>query len=248
MKRKSFISANWKCNGTLDSIKSLTDSFNKLDFDPDKLDVVVFPVTVHYDYVRNLLEKKYHTGLQNVSKYGNGSYTGEVSAEIAKNLNVEYALIGHFERRKYFNETDDDVRQKLQQCLKNNLKVVVCFGESLEEREKNKTIEVITKQVKAFIDLVDNFDNVVLAYEPIWAIGTGKTASPEQAQNVHKEIRKIVKEICGEESANKIRILYGGSVNTENCLSLIKQDDIDGFLVGNASLKDSFVDIIKCAM
>lgn len=176
------------------------------------------------------------------------SYTGEVSAEIAKDLNIEYVIIGHFERRKYFHETDEDVREKLQASLKNNLKAVVCFGESLEQREQNKTIEVITKQVKAFVDLIDNFDNVILAYEPLWAIGTGKTATPEQAQLVHKEIRKIVKDTCGEKQANQIRILYGGSVNTENCSSLIQQEDIDGFLVGNASLKESFVDIIKSAM
>lgn len=124
----------------------------------------------------------------------------------------------------------------------------MCFGESLEQRESNKTIDVITKQVKAFVDLIENFDNVILAYEPIWAIGTGKTATPEQAQEVHKEIRKIVKEICGEAQANKIRILYGGSVSVENCTSLIKQEDIDGFLVGTSSLKTSFTEIIKSAM
>ncbi|VTZ70020.1 triosephosphate isomerase, putative [Plasmodium chabaudi chabaudi] len=248
MARKYFVSANWKCNGTKDSIKTLADSFNTVDFDPSKLDVVVFPVSVHYDLARNLLNKKIGTGIQNVSKFGNGSYTGEVSAEIAKNLDIEYVLIGHFERRKYFHETDEDVREKLQQAIKHNLKAVVCFGESLEQRESNKTIEVITKQVKAFVDLIENFDNVILAYEPIWAIGTGKTATPEQAQEVHKEIRKIVKEICGEAQANKIRILYGGSVSVENCTSLIKQEDIDGFLVGTSSLKTSFTEIIKSAM
>ncbi|KYN95993.1 triosephosphate isomerase [Plasmodium gaboni] len=248
MVRKYFVAANWKCNGTLESIKSLTNSFNNLEFDPSKLDVVVFPVSVHYEHTRKLLQSKFSTGIQNVSKFGNGSYTGEVSAEIAKDLNIEYVIIGHFERRKYFHETDQDVREKLQASLKNNLKAVVCFGESLEQREQNKTIEVITKQVKAFVDLIDNFDNVILAYEPLWAIGTGKTATPEQAQLVHKEIRKIVKDTCGEKQANQIRILYGGSVNTENCSSLIKQEDIDGFLVGNASLKESFVDIIKSAM
>ncbi|VWU49526.1 triosephosphate isomerase [Hepatocystis sp. ex Piliocolobus tephrosceles] len=248
MGRKLFVSANWKCNGTTESIKDLTDSFNKLEFDPEKLDVVIFPVSVHYHQARELLQKRFHTGVQNVSKFGNGSYTGEVSAEIAKDLHIEYALIGHFERRKFFNETDEDVREKLKQCLNNKLKVVVCFGESLEQREKNQTIEVITKQVKAFVDLIKNFDDTVLAYEPIWAIGTGKTATPEEAQIVHKEIRNIVKQICGEKESNKIRILYGGSVNTENCKELIKQPDIDGFLVGNASLKSSFVDIIKSAM
>ncbi|GAW82687.1 triosephosphate isomerase [Plasmodium gonderi] len=248
MTRKYFISANWKCNGTKENIKTLTTTFNELNFDPSKLDVVIFPVNVHYEYTKSLLNEKFHTGIQNISKYGSGSYTGEVSAEIAKDLNIEYVIIGHFERRKYFKETDEDVREKLQQCLKNNLKVIVCFGESLEQRENNLTIDVITKQVKSFVDLIDNFDNVVLAYEPIWAIGTGKTASPEQAQAVHKEIRNIVKEKCGEKQANQIRILYGGSVNTDNCSSLIKQEDIDGFLVGNASLKPSFVEIIKSAM
>lgn len=248
MTRKYFVSANWKCNGTQESIKALAASFNELEFDPAKLDVVVFPVSVHYELAKSLLKPKFHTGIQNVSKYGNGSYTGEISAEIAKDLNIEYVIIGHFERRKFFHETDEDVKEKLQQCLKNNLKVVVCFGESLEQREKNQTIDVIKKQVNSFVHLINNFDNVVLAYEPIWAIGTGKTATPEQAQEVHKEIRNIVKEKCGEKNAQQIRILYGGSVNTENCASLIKQEDIDGFLVGNASLKPSFVEIIKSAM
>ncbi|KAI4836873.1 triosephosphate isomerase [Plasmodium brasilianum] len=248
MTRKYFVSANWKCNGTLESIKSLTESFNKVDFDPSKLDVVIYPVFVHYDYTRKLLKDKFCMGIQNISRYGSGAYTGEVSAEIAKNLKVDYVLIGHFERRKYFKETDEDVREKLQQCIKLNLKAIVCFGESLEQRELGKTIEVITKQVKAFVDLIENFDDVILAYEPIWAIGTGKTATAEQAQTVHKEIRQVVKDICGEKQSKQIRIIYGGSVNTENCASLIKQEDIDGFLVGNASLKDSFVDIIKSAM
>ncbi|CRG94594.1 triosephosphate isomerase, putative [Plasmodium gallinaceum] len=248
MSRKYFVAANWKCNGTQKSIKALIENFNKLNFDPNKIDVVIFPVSVHYEYTRKLLDKKFSMGIQNTSKYGNGSYTGEISAEIAKDMNVEYVIIGHFERRKYFFEKDEDVREKLQQCLKNNLKAVVCFGESLEEREQNKTIDVIKTQVKAFIDLIQNFDNVILAYEPLWAIGTGKTATPEQAQNVHKEIRNIVKENCGEKQSKQIRILYGGSVNTENCASLIKQEDIDGFLVGNASLKDTFVDIIKSAL
>lgn len=248
MERKNFVAANWKCNGTLESIKKLTDSFNKLDIDANKIDVVVFPVSVHFEYARNLLDKKFSVGVQNVSKFGCGSYTGEISAEIAKDLKVEYAIIGHFERRKYFFEKDEDVREKLQQCLKHNIKAVVCFGESLEERESNKTIEVIKKQVKAFVDVITNFTDVVLAYEPLWAIGTGKTATPEQAQEVHKEIRNIVKEVCGEAASKQIRILYGGSVSTDNCHSLIKQPDIDGFLVGNASLKDSFVDIIKSAM
>lgn len=247
MPKKNFVAANWKCNGSNDMLKSLVTHFNKVQFDPHKVEVVVFPVSVHYDRVRNTLDKKFGVGLQNVSKYGNGPYTGEISAQIAKDIHVDYVLIGHFERRKYFNEKDADVREKLQDCLKHNLKAVVCFGETLEEREQNKTLEVVKRQLKAFIDLVHNFEQVVLAYEPIWAIGTGKNATPEEAQNVHKEIRSLVRELCGEKHAEQIRILYGGSVNPENCIDLIKQADVDGFLVGNASLKESFSDIIKCA-
>lgn len=248
MPRKNFIAANWKCNGSHEFINSLVNHFNKVEFDPQKLDVVVFPVSVHIESVRKLLNKKFSVGIQNVSKYGNGPYTGEVSAEIAKDIHADYALIGHFERRKYFEEKDEDVREKLQDCLKHNLRAVVCFGETLEEREQNKTFEVVKRQLKAFIDLVHNFEKVVLAYEPIWAIGTGKTATPKEAQDVHKEVRNLVKELCGEKHAEQIRILYGGSVNSENCVELIKQKDVDGFLVGNASLKESFVDIIKCAV
>lgn len=247
MPRKKFVAANWKCNGSNELLKSLTNHFNKVEFDPQKLEVVVFPVFVHFDRVRSMLDKKFGVGLQNVSKYGNGPYTGEVSAQIAKDVHAEYVIIGHFERRKYFEEKDEDVREKLQDCLKHNVKAVVCFGETLEEREQKKTLEVVKRQLNSFIDLIHNFEHVVLAYEPIWAIGTGKTATPKEAQDVHQEIRNVVKELRGEKHSEQIRILYGGSVSPENCGELIKQKDVDGFLVGNASLKESFSEIIKCA-
>ncbi len=176
-----------------------------------------------------------------------GAFTGEISAQMLKSVGCEYVILGHSERRTIFSESDEFVNQKVLQAFNNNLTPILCCGESLEERENETTFNVIERQIKAGLKNVnaDNFGKVIIAYEPIWAIGTGKTASPEQAQEVHAFIRKLLADLSSEETASNITIQYGGSVKPENAKELLSKPDIDGALVGGACLKaDSFRDII----
>ena len=183
-------------------------------------------------------------GAENLYWEDEGAFTGEVSAPMLKAVGCTYVIIGHSERRQFFGETDETVNKKLQAALKHNLHAVVCVGETLAQREKGETMKVVEKQVKDGLKGLGTLDweKVVIAYEPVWAIGTGKTASPEQAQEVHANIRKLLP----VDVADKVRILYGGSVKPENVKELMAKPDIDGGLVGGASLKvESFVKLIK---
>mgnify|MGYP000339844903 FL=1 len=168
-----------------------------------------------------------------------GAYTGEVSGKMLKSINVEYVIIGHSERRQYFNETDETVNKKIKVAFENGLKPIVCVGETLEEREAGKTVEKITKQTELALEGLtkEQVENTIIAYEPIWAIGTGKTATSEDANNSIKEIRNKIAEIYGQEVANGVIIQYGGSVKSTNAKELFSMSDIDGGLVGGASLK-----------
>ncbi|KAK9755230.1 hypothetical protein RND81_01G011300 [Saponaria officinalis] len=163
------------------------------------------------------------------------------------NLGINWVILGHSERRALLNETNEFVADKVAYALSQGLKVIACVGETLEQREAGTTMEVVAAQTKAIADLVTNWDNVVVAYEPVWAIGTGKVASPAQAQEVHLELRKWLKDNVGAEVAESTRIIYGGSVNGGNCKELAAQPDVDGFLVGGASLKPEFIEIVKSA-
>lgn len=186
-----------------------------------------------------------HVGAQNVFYEDKGAYTGEVSATMLKSINTEYVIIGHSERRRYFNETDEIVNKKARKALENGLKPIICVGETLEEKEQGKAIEVITNQVaKALKDLtIKDLSNTIIAYEPIWAIGTGKTATKEDAENSIKSIREKIKSIF---NTDDVSILYGGSVKPENAKELFSMPNIDGALVGGASLKaDSFAGIVN---
>lgn len=186
-----------------------------------------------------------HVGAQNVFYEDKGAYTGEVSATMLKSINTEYVIIGHSERRRYFNETDEIVNKKAKKALENGLKPIICVGETLEEKEQGKAIEVITNQVaKALKDLtIKDLSNTIIAYEPIWAIGTGKTATKEDAENSIKSIREKIKSIF---NTDDVSILYGGSVKPENAKELFSMPNIDGALVGGASLKaDSFAGIVN---
>lgn len=244
--RKVFIGGNWKCNGDKAFVNSHCVFLNGLQFDTNKCEVAVCPVFLHLLSVKTFINQKIHVCAQNCSMFDNGAYTGEVSAKQLKNLGIDWTLIGHSERRGYFHEDEHVIGEKLNQAFTNGLKVILCVGEKLEEREANKTFEVIDNQIKTAIEKVGNhWDDVVIAYEPVWAIGTGKTATPEQAQEVHDHIRKVIKEKVSEQVAQKVRIIYGGSVNEKNCNSLIEKPDIDGFLVGGASLKPAFNLIIE---
>ena len=189
-----------------------------------------------------------HLGAQNMHWEVSGAYTGEVSAEMLKSVGVEYVIIGHSERRAYFAETDETVNKKIKSALKNDLKPIVCVGESLEQRENGETKEIITSQVeKALTDIKkEDINNIIIAYEPIWAIGTGKTATSEDANNSIKAIREKIRELYDEETAENIIIQYGGSVKASNSKELFDTSDIDGALVGGASLKvEEFANIIN---
>ena len=177
-----------------------------------------------------------------------GAYTGEVSAKMLKSINVEYVIIGHSERRQYFNETDETVNKKIKTAFENGLKPIVCIGETLEQRENGETINVITKQTELALDGLtkEQVENTIIAYEPIWAIGTGKTATSEDAENSIKAIRNKIGEIYGQNTANGVIIQYGGSVKSTNAKELFEMSDIDGALVGGASLKsEEFSKIIN---
>lgn len=248
--RKIFIGGNWKCNNTLAQSQALVqDVINKIQFDPAKVEVLVSPTFLHIPKVSKLLENKnVLVSSQNISQYGFGAYTGETSLQHLQDFGVHWTLLGHSERRTLFHEDDELIAKKTAFALKNNISVVLCIGEQLKERESNKTLEVVETQLKAVLEKVEDkglWNKVVIAYEPVWAIGTGKVATPQQAQDVHAFIRKWLHEQLGKQFSESVRIIYGGSVNEKNCEELIEQEDIDGFLIGGASLKKEFKDIVE---
>lgn len=205
-----------------------------------KCDVVVCPPAVCLAAASEALKgSNIKLGAQNVHWARSGAFTGEISADMLKELDVEYVIIGHSERREYFGETDEGVNKRALFALSNGLIPIICVGESLIQREQGITDQVVSKQVKAALNgfTPENAEDTVIAYEPIWAIGTGKTATSEQANEVIKQIRGVVKELFGETAAEKIRIQYGGSMNPKNASELMSMSDIDGGLIGGASLK-----------
>ena len=246
--RKLFIGGNWKSNMTRKSAQELVQgTLNKIGHNPSKVDVVVFPNYLHVSCVSSgLSDKNVKVGVQNVSTEGFGAFTGETSVLHVTDLGIEYTLVGHSERRHIYNETDEQLLKKARFALDNNLNVVYCIGELLSEREENRTENVIETQMEGLKSVPANqWSNLVIAYEPVWAIGTGKVATPEQAQNVHHFVRNWLSQNVSEEVANNTRIIYGGSVSDSNCQELIKQDDIDGFLIGGVSLKPAFKTVVN---
>lgn len=248
MARKFFVGGNWKCNGTTEEVKKLVTVLNAAEVpSEDEVEVVVSPPFVFLTFVKSLLRSDFHVAAQNCWVRKGGAFTGEVSSEMLVNLGINWVILGHSERRALLNETNDFVADKVAYALSQGLKVIACVGETLEQREAGSTMEVVAAQTKAISDRISNWDNVVVAYEPVWAIGTGKVATPAQAQEVHSELRKWLKDNVGAEVAESTRIIYGGSVNGANCKELAAKPDVDGFLVGGASLKPEFVDIINSA-
>lgn len=247
MARKFFVGGNWKMNGTIETVKSIVENLNKAQLDPNT-EVVIAPPALYLLLVREHLNPKIEVAAQNVFDKPNGAFTGEISVSQLKDSNINWTIVGHSERRTLLGESDAVVSSKTKFATDGGVNVIWCCGESLEEREAGKTLDVITGQLKALKDKLagpEAWAKIVIAYEPIWAIGTGKVASTEQAQEVHAAIRKWLKENVSETVAEQTRILYGGSVNGKNCKELATQPDIDGFLVGGASLKPEFVDIIN---
>eukprot|EP00747_Dinoflagellata_sp_TGD_P163208 gnl/TRDRNA2_/TRDRNA2_181638_c0_seq1.p1 gnl/TRDRNA2_/TRDRNA2_181638_c0~~gnl/TRDRNA2_/TRDRNA2_181638_c0_seq1.p1 ORF type:complete len:254 (-),score=75.48 gnl/TRDRNA2_/TRDRNA2_181638_c0_seq1:60-821(-) len=245
--RKKIIGGNWKSNpASVSTVKELCTTFAGCKFDQAKAEAVVFPVTLHGPAaMEGLKGSGFEVGIQNISKTGCGAFTGEVTAGMALEAGYTWCLIGHSERRTRYGETDADTFEKLKAAQEAGLKVIFCIGELLEEREGGKTEEVNERQLAGALPLVADWDKFVIAYEPVWAIGTGKVATPDQAQETQAAIRAYVAKQCGDDKAAKVRIQYGGSANAANCGDLSSKPDIDGFLVGGASLKPEFTQIIE---
>ncbi|KAK0722517.1 triosephosphate isomerase [Lasiosphaeria miniovina] len=244
MARKFFVGGNFKMNGTIESVKSIVKNLNDAKLDSN-VDVVIAPPALYLLLVREHLKPGLEVAAQNVFDKPNGAYTGEISVSQLKDSNINWTILGHSERRTILGESDEVVASKTKVATEGGIGVIWCCGESLEERESGKTISVIEKQLAAVSAKIGDWSKVVIAYEPIWAIGTGKVATVQQAQEVHASIRSWLKANVSEDVAKQTRILYGGSVNGKNCKELAKEEDIDGFLVGGASLKPEFVDIIN---
>ncbi len=249
MSRKSLIAANWKMFKTPAEAKAFTDAFLPLVAGHDRDEIALFPsVTSLATVVAAVAGSNVSAGLQNMHFAEEGAYTGETSAAMLKAVGATHTLIGHSERRQYFNETDEVVNKKLHTALKHGIVPVVCIGEVLAEREGGLTAEVLKTQIAgAFVGITaEAAAPIVIAYEPVWAIGTGKTATPEMAVEAHKIVRAEVAKLLGSEVAAAVRILYGGSVKPDNATALLGEVEIDGALVGGASLKpDSFAAIVK---
>ena len=250
--RKTVIAGNWKMNNDLkESEKLIVDLKNLLQNEKPNCDVVVCPPYTSLSEASKLLKgSQIKLGAQNMHFEENGAFTGEVSASMLKSVGCEYVILGHSERRHIFGESNEMINKKIKKALSAGLKPIFCVGELLEERENGTTNDVVKKQIlKGLAEIsADDMKNIIVAYEPVWAIGTGKTASPAQAQEVHEFIRDLIEITYSLEIANDLVIQYGGSVKPDNAKELISQKDIDGALVGGACLKaDSFVGIIKGA-
>lgn len=246
--RYRMVAGNWKMNGQLQQVIQLTNELKELLNFNDNAQVVIIPPAIYIPQVSNLLAGyRIDIGAQNVYPKDFGAYTGEISAPMLKDFSCRYVLVGHSERRHSFHESENFVAQKFHHVKDHGMIPILCVGETLTEREKGQTESVIARQLLAVsAHDKDCFHGCVVAYEPVWAIGTGKTASPEQAQEVHQFIRKLVGEI-NEGDAECLSLLYGGSVNEGNAEALVAMSDIDGLLVGGASLNaKQFVEIVKC--
>jgi len=242
MTRQAIVAANWKMNGDSALVDTMVSELADVKLS-SHVDVVICP---SFPYLSELTQKiktanlneAIHVGSQNVSEYGSGAYTGEVSTNMLQNLSINYVIVGHSERRSIYKETSTQVAKKVHAALNAGLTPILCIGESEEERATEQTETVLSAQIQPVIDEVgiEKFNDVVIAYEPVWAIGTGKTASSAMAQETHQFIRQFLAQ-QNEQVAAKVPLLYGGSVNAANCEELFAQADIDGGLIGGASLK-----------
>ena len=246
--RKPLVAANWKMNTERAEAaalaKSVVDSIGR----QYKVDVVLCPPYIWlHDVGMIIRDSNISLGAQNMHWEDKGAFTGEISSIMLKSIGCKYVIIGHSERRQLFGETDENVNKKLKKALAVGLMPIICLGETLDERESNRTAEIVTNQFRSAFDGISDFGGITIAYEPVWAIGTGRNATPQQAQEVHKILRQMLQNKTAE--YENIRILYGGSVKPDNAAELYKQDDIDGFLVGGASLKaGDFAAIVQAAM
>ena len=253
MARRSIVAANWKMNGDLALIDTMISGLANVELQ-DNVKVVLCPSSPYLSELVGKVKSKdligvIHVGAQNVSEHQSGAYTGQISTKMLKELSVEFVIIGHSERRRYYHETSTQVAHKANAVLNAGLTPIICIGESESERATEQTETVLASQLQPVIDVVgiEKFSDVVIAYEPVWAIGTGKTASSEMAQETHQFIRQFLAQ-ADENVADKVPLLYGGSVNASNCEELFAQPDIDGGLIGGASLQvEQFKDICSAA-
>lgn len=247
--RKIIIAGNWKMNKTIPEAIELVNGLKRELADIEDIDIVVIPPYTALSEISDMLaDSNIDLGAQDVHWEEKGAFTGEVSPAMLKDAGAKYVVIGHSERRTYFGETNEAVNKKLKAVLKAGLLPIVCVGERFEEREAGKTSDVVREHIEKGLKGISKEDalKIVIAYEPVWAIGTGRTATPKQAQDVHKYIRELLSEMCDEHVAQNLRIQYGGSVKPENIKDLINQEDIDGALVGGASLQiEQFVPIVR---
>jgi len=247
--RKPIIAANWKMNKTVAESIDFAKDLKSQTRDTFNVDIVICPPFISIAHVSEILkDTSIRAGAQNMYWEKSGAFTGEISPVMLRDAGCRYVILGHSERREYFKETDEDINKKIKSAFSYNLTPILCVGEKLNERESGQTLKVIEKQVRKGLEglKAEEVKDMVVAYEPVWAIGTGKTATPADANEVHKFIRSTLKELFGEETANNIRIQYGGSVNGENVDSLMQEEDIDGALVGGASLTiNAFMKIIN---
>ncbi|MDR3665850.1 MAG: triose-phosphate isomerase [Ignavibacteriaceae bacterium] len=250
--RRKVIAGNWKMNNDLKETQNLISKLTSgLSMDNLNCDVIVCPAFTSLSEAHTLLkDTKIKLGAQNMYFETSGAFTGEISDSMLKSVGCEYVIIGHSERRTIFGETDELINNKIKKANLSALKPIFCVGELLEEREAGITEKVIEKQIRSgLMDISsEEMSNIIIAYEPVWAIGTGKTASPEQADEVHKFIRSLIYDKYGASISENVIIQYGGSVNNKNAKELLSKKDIDGALVGGASLKsDAFIEIILAA-
>lgn len=251
MARRYFIAGNWKMNKTSSEAAALAKGVVEAVGKVSSVDIAVCPTFTSLESASKVLAgSTVKLGAQNMYFEKSGAFTGEISADMLKELNCTYVILGHSERRQYFKECDCLINKKVKAALAAGIKPILCVGETLQQREANQTIDVVSTQTKGGLDGISSADaaNVVVAYEPVWAIGTGKTATPEMAQEVHAEIRKVLAQMFGAETAESMQILYGGSMKPQNADELLAQKDIDGGLIGGAALKaDSFAELVKSA-
>lgn len=252
MKRKPFIAGNWKMHKSIKEAAELANEIKRRFYDFDRAEIVLAPPFTALAAVAEIIASTpVKLAAQNMFWEKEGAFTGEVSPLMLKDAGCSYVILGHSERRAYFCESDENVNKKIKAALREGILPIVCVGERLEEREAGKTIEVVERQLRGALEEIKEEEarKIVIAYEPVWAIGTGKTATPNQAEEVHKFIRETIGKLYTEDTSSDILVIYGGSVKPENITFLIKEEDIDGALVGGASLEsDKFIKIIEGAV
>ena len=250
IQRKIFIAGNWKSNGDRAFVNKYCMFLSEVKIDKNTTELCIAPPNIHLSTCQKFLSHLFHIASQNISEFDNGPYTGEISAKQIKDLGIDWTIIGHSERRKYFNENEIIIGEKIEKALENKLNIILCIGDNKEEKEDNKSLNRIKAQLETCFQKVNNknnWDNIIIAYEPIWENEMNTFIKKEQVQEMHEFIRNEICKKVSDEKGNKIRIIFGGYLDKNNCNEFIVLKDVIGFLVGNASTESSFNDIIESA-